>query len=134
LNDFYLPMMCNSTCRNLNIIYIIYCKSCPHLYIGQTNCLRKRFNIHKRNILTNNLNIDSDLNDGINVVKHFNQNDHNLRNNFGFLIFKNNIENLNDRLNLENQLQHLCLTLNIPLLNDRIADKYLYKNQIYLFK
>ncbi len=78
LNDFYLPMMCNSTCRNLNIIYIIYCKSCPHLYIGQTNCLRKRFNIHKRNILTNNLNIDSDLNDGINVVKHFNQNDHNL--------------------------------------------------------
>jgi hypothetical protein len=54
--------------------------------------------------------------------------------NFGFYIFKNNIQELNDRLNTENQLQHLCLTLNIPLLNDRIEDKYLYKNQIYMFK
>ncbi len=134
LNNFYLPIMCNSNCKNLNIIYIIYCKTCPHLYIGQTNNLRNRFNKHKRNILLNILSIDSDLNDGINVVKHFNQIGHTLNNNFGFYVFKNNIQELNDRLNIENQLQHLCLTLNIPLLNDRIADKYLYKNQIYLFK
>jgi hypothetical protein len=134
LNNFYLPIMCNSNCKNLNIIYIIYCKTCPHLYIGQTNNLRNRFNKHKRNILLNILSIDSDLNDGINVVKHFNQIGHTLNNNFGFYVFKNNIQELNDRLNIENQLQHLCLTLNIPLLNDRIADEYLYKNQIYLFK
>ena len=126
--------MCNSNCKNLNIIYIIYCKTCPHLYIGQTNNLRNRFNKHKRNILINILSIVSNLNDGINVVKHFNQIGHTLNNNFGFYVFKNNIQELNDRLNIENQLQHLCLTLNIPLLNDRIADKYLYKNQIYLFK
>ena len=43
------------------------------------------------------------------------------------------ITDLNDRLNLENQLIHLFLTLNIPILNDRIADKYLYKKQIFLF-
>ena len=85
-------------------------------------------------ILTNNLDYDSDINDGKNVVIHFNQKDHNLRKNFGFFIFKNNIQDLGDRLNLENQLQHLCLALNIPLLNDRIADKYLYRKQIYLFK
>ena len=72
------------------------------------------------------------MNDGINVVKHFNQKDHNLRNNFGFYVFKKNIEKLCDRLNIENQLQHLCLTLNIPLLNDRISNKYLYK--IHIFK
>jgi hypothetical protein len=83
--------------------------------------------------LINNLEVDSDLNDGENVVKHFNQRDHNLRNNFGFFIFKTNIQDLSDRLNIENQLQHLCLTLNIPLLNDRISDKYLYRKQIYLF-
>jgi len=78
-------------------------------------------------------------------VEHFNQYDHSLRKNFGFFIFKKNITNLCDRFkknitnlcdrfNLENRLQHLCLNLNIPLLNDRIADKYLYKNQIYLFR
>ena len=134
LNNFYLPIMCKSDCRALNVIYIIYCKICPHLYIGQTNCLRNRFNNHKRNILTNILDYDSDINDGKNVVIHFNQKDHNLRKNFGFFIFKNNIQDLGDRLNLENQLQHLCLALNIPLLNDRIADKYLYRKQIYLFK
>jgi hypothetical protein len=80
------------------------------------------------------LEINSDLNDGRSVVEHFNQYDHSLRKNFGFFIFKKNITNLCDRFNLENRLQHLCLNLNIPLLNDRIADKYLYKNQIYLFR
>ena len=80
------------------------------------------------------MEINSDLNDGRSVVEHFNQYDHSLRKNFGFFIFKNNIQDLGDRLNLENQLQHLCLALNIPLLNDRIADKYLYRKQIYLFK
>ena len=77
--------------------------------------------------------INSDINDGVNLIEHFNQKDHDLRKNFGFFIFKTGIPDLNDRLNLENQLIHLFLILKIPILNDRVADKYLYKIQIFLF-
>ena len=133
LNKFFLPIMCNSNCRALNLIYIIYCKTCLCYYIGQTNNFRNRFSAHKRNILINKTMINSDINDGVNLIEHFNQKDHDLRKNFGFFIFKTGIPDLNDRLNLENQLIHLFLTLKIPILNDRVADKYLYKKQIFLF-
>jgi hypothetical protein len=61
LKNFFLPIMCNSNCKALNIVHIIYCKTCPNLYIGLTNCLRNRFNVHKRNIQTNILEINSEL-------------------------------------------------------------------------
>ena len=71
LNNFYLPSM-NSNCRSLNLNYIIYyCKTCFRLYIGQTNYLRNRFLNHKRNILTNNIKLNTDLNDGQSLVNIF---------------------------------------------------------------
>ena len=88
LNNFYLPSMSESNCRSLNLIYIIYCKTCPCFYIGQTNNLRNRFRNHKRNILTKNIKSKPDLNDGVNLVKHFCQNDHNSRKNFSSLFSK----------------------------------------------
>ena len=70
LNNFYLPSMSMSNCRSLNLIYIIYCKTCFCLYIGQTNNLRNRFRNHKRNILTNNFKLNTDLNDVYEITKN----------------------------------------------------------------
>ena len=134
LNNFYLPMMCNSNCRATNIIYIIYCSKCFHYYIGQTNNLRRRFNKHKNKIIRNDLRIDTEINDGRNVVKHFNTKDHCVKENFRFFIFKNNIEDLSDRLNIETQLIHLFLKLDIPILNEKITDMFKYRKHTYLFK
>ena len=113
-NSFYLPIMRNSNCHSLNIIYIIYCKSCFFFYIGQTNNLRNRFNRHKRNI---QLNIQDD--ETVKLVKHFNLPDHFLKN-FSFFIFKTDIEILLDRLIQELFLCHLFSKLEIPILNDRL--------------
>ena len=44
LNNFYLPIMNNSSCNALNVIYILYCDICFHFYIGQRVNFRKRFN------------------------------------------------------------------------------------------
>ena len=132
LNNFYLPIMNNSSCNALNVIYILYCDICLHFYIGQTVNFRKRFNDHKRNILINNT--VSDLNDGINLYNHFNLNNHSLKN-LKFFIFKTNVNILMDRLNIECQLMHLFLKLNIPILNceTKITDIYHYRNHSYLF-
>ena len=84
--------------------------------------------------MTKNIKSNSDLNDSVNLIKHFCQNDHTLRKNFRFLIFKTDIIDLFDRLNLENQLIHLFLKLNIQILNVKILDLYLYKKTSVSFK
>ena len=132
LNNFFLPIMCNSSCKSVNIIYILYCSKCFHYYIGETINFKERFNKHKRNILINNTEIDEAFNDGVSLVKHF-QKDHYFKTDLKFFIFKTNITDKNDRLNIETQLMHLFLKLNIPILNDKIPDMFLYKKQIYLF-
>ncbi len=126
-NSFYFPIMRNSSCNSLNLIYIIYCKSCLFFYIGQTKNLKNRFNRHKRNI---NLNIQND--ETTKLVKHFNLPNHSLKN-FSFYIFKTDIEILLDRLIQENQLCHLFKKLEIPILNDRLPDIDHYKKISALF-
>ena len=68
------------------------------------------------------------------MVKHFNTKDHCVKENFRFFIFKNNIEDLSDRLNIETQLIHLFLKLDIPILNEKITDMFKYRKHTYLFK
>ena len=68
LNTFNLPIMSNSNCKSINLIYIIYCNKCLYYYIGQTNNFRNRFNAHKRNILLSIIDENS-LNDGFELYK-----------------------------------------------------------------
>ena len=57
------------------------------------------------------------------MITHFNQADHSVKN-IKFFIFKDQLEELNNRLNLELQLIHLFLKLEIPLLNEKIPSIY----------
>ena len=52
-DKFYLPILSNSNCNSINLIYVIYCNLCFHYYIGQTKNLKKHFDKHKRNIFKN---------------------------------------------------------------------------------
>ena len=133
LDNFYFPIMTNSSCDAKNVVYIIFCKSCYHFYIGQTNNIKNRIRAHKRNILINNYENEIETK---NLIKHFNLPNHSLRKDFTFVIFKKDINSLVERLNLENQLIHLFLNLKQNVLNDKyvLADIYKYKNHNYLFK
>ena len=124
---FFFPILRNTTCRSKYLIYILYCNCCFNYYIGQTKDFRKRFNKHKRNILLN-------IQDGKTnkLVNHFSLSNHSLYN-LNFFIFKDNILDLNDRLNQELQLIHLFLKLEIPLLNEKIPDIYIHKRHSILF-
>ena len=96
--------------------------------------MRNRFNKHKNKIINNDLNIDPSINDGRNVVKHFNLKDHCFKEHFRFFIFKKDIEDLYDRLNIETQLIHLFIKLDTPILNEKITDIFKYRKHVYLFK
>jgi len=56
-----------------------------------------------------------------------------MKEHFRFIVFKKDIVVLRDRLNIETQLTHLFLKLNIPILNEKITDLFHYKDHVYLF-
>jgi predicted GIY-YIG superfamily endonuclease len=154
--------MSNSNCNSKNLVYILYCNKCFQYYIGKTFSLRKRINCHKRNILIDKFNKRSSIynsyyysessssssssesehndfnesfvDDSINLYNHFNLNNHSLRENLKFFVFKNNITDQYDLLNTETQLIHLFLKLGINVLNVRIPNLYKYKRHINLFE
>ena len=126
-DKFFLPILRFTTCRSKNLIYILYCNCCFHYYIGQTKDFRKRFNKHKRNIRLHIQDGKTNI-----LVNHFNLPNHCLKN-LNFFIFKDNILELNDRLNQELQLIHLFLKLEITLLNEKIPNIYIHKNHSILF-
>ena len=90
--------MSNSNCNSINLIYIIYCNLCFHYYIGQTKNLKNRFDKHKKNIVKNLRDEKTTT-----LIKHFNMPNHSIEN-LNFFVSKNNIDDLNERLNQENQL------------------------------
>ena len=113
LKNFTLPIQRNTSCDAKNLIYILYCNLCFNFYIGQTKNFKKRFNKHKRNIRLCILDGKTNI-----LVNHFNKEKHTI-NNLKFFIFKDKIEVLDLRLNLELQLIHLFLSLEIPILNEK---------------
>lgn len=127
LKKFFLPIQVNSSCISKNLVYILYCNICYHFYIGQTKLFKKRFNSHKRNIRLMILDGKTNI-----LINHFNQEKHSLKN-IKFFIFKDNIDILNERLNIELQLIHLFLKLGITLLNEKIPSIYCHKKFLPLF-
>ena len=39
------------TCNSKNVIYVLQCASCNELYVGQTENLRNRMNLHKSHVI-----------------------------------------------------------------------------------
>lgn len=129
LNNFYLPIQSLSTCNSVSVIYIIRCKLCEFIYIGQSNKLKNRLKTHIKGCL---LNIES-FSSNICVVQHFNKSCHSTSRDLEFFVYKSDICNKWARLNLETQLIHLAIKLNVKLMNVLIPDPYYWKRSDKLF-
>jgi len=126
VNNFFVPIMADSNCKSLNIIYIINCKKCNHYYIGQSLSAGSRLKTHIKSVRLNRTSSDC-----VCVMEHFNGQDHQTLENFTFNIFNINIDNLIKRLNLESHLIHLFLKIGATLMNDFIPP--LYNSNVNLF-
>jgi hypothetical protein len=115
-DNFILPFFDNSDCNSLNVIYILKCNFCESFYIGQTNNLKNRI---KSRIYSIKSFIPFHKNNSC-VSIHFNLKPHNFLYHFSFCVFRHNVEDLNERLNIESFLINLFLKLKLKILNDFI--------------
>ena len=60
--DVHFKIRAQMSCDTLNCIYVLKCEGCSKLYIGETNNLRLRVNLHKSH---------ANINCGLNVSRHF---------------------------------------------------------------
>ena len=88
LNEFYLPILSNSSCSSEFVVYIIKCIVCNTFYIGQTELLSRRLNTHIRNCILNRYTLSSRCSG---VVEHFNTTNQCSMKNFTFSVFRSNI-------------------------------------------
>ena len=128
LNNFYLPLSTYSDCESKKIIYIILCKKCNnYFYIGESSrSVKERISEH-----INNIKKFIPYEKRVNSVSiHFNLLNHTL-NDFSFIIYEKDLEDT-IRFNLEAQMIHLFLKLNLNLINDVFPSIYnnIYKIQI----
>ena len=124
-------MLSHTSCNSLFVIYIIKCNACNSYYIGQTESLNRRLNTHIRSC---SLNLCSLSTQCTGVVKHFNSNNVCAMNQFSFSVFHANIVNKFERLNVETQLIHLLIDLDIKILNDLVPDRYYWNRNVKLFE
>ena len=129
LNDFILPFMNNCSCDSKFVIYIIRCLQCNIFYIGQTNCIKNRISAHLRSFFPNSAENKFEAS----IAHHFKFNHPNLGSVFRFYIFRNDIFNVFDRLNLESQLILLFKHLKVKIINQRINSPYYWKTNLSLF-
>ena len=128
INDFFLPIMADSDCKSVNIIYIFNCKKCNIYYIGQSISAGPRLKTHISSIRLNRTTSNC-----VCVLEHFNTPNHDTLKYFTFNIFNVNIENKWKRLSLETHLIHLFLKLGAILMNDRVPSIYYWHNNVNLF-
>jgi len=128
INSIYVPIMANSNCKSLNIIYILTCKLCNELYIGQTECAKTRLKTHIRVIRYNRTQSNC-----VCVMEHFNQLNHFGLKNFSINIFTTNLTNKWTRLNTETQLMHFFIKIGGILINELIPSLYYWYTNVNLF-
>ena len=119
-----------TSCSSGNAIYIIKFLLCDSYYIGQSTNCKHRLATHIRG---SKLNITT-FSSCTTVVNHFNSPNHLFENHFTFYIFRHNIIDKFDRLNLETQLIHLFLDLGCNLINVQIPDRYYWYHNTSLFR
>ena len=62
--NVYFKIKARMNCETMNCIYVLKCTGCHKIYIGETNNLRHRINLHKDHAAKNC---------GLNVSRHFYQ-------------------------------------------------------------
>jgi len=136
--NFFLPLRSFSSCLSIGIIYIICCFKCKCFYIGESGRTTKdRINEHLRNIK----NFKNDLikslvkaNENSAVAEHFNLSNHDVHNDFRFLIFEENVTNNVIRKSIETDLINLFKLFNIKLLNNIIKQPNINKISYLTFQ
>lgn len=116
IKGFKLPLFSDGNCLTSNLIYIIQCKRCGFIYVGETGTSAKvRISKHLSTIKLFNL-----LKYNPPVARHFNVICH--KKYFSFCIFLNFDENKDywHRRNIEKNLILLFLKLEFDLMNDKI--------------
>jgi hypothetical protein len=113
--NFILPIINNSNCNSLDIIYLIHCKFCNSFYIGQAKKLQSRMYNHIYDIKT-----FLAFKKTTSVSTHFNLKHHNFQKDFSFFVFRIDIVDLDARLNVESFLLNLCKKLKVNLMNEHI--------------
>jgi hypothetical protein len=113
-NGFKVPLCSNGNCDSVNAVYIIKCSLCDLFYIGQTSQkIKIRISQHLRTIEK----FHPFLNRTSEVGYHFNLKHHDPMVHFKFTIFKNNLNEINERLNIESLLIDLIDKFNKPVIN-----------------
>ena len=131
LNEFLLPILSHSTCSSKFVIYILKCNFCSSYYIGQTEDLYRRLRTHIRCC---KLKIVPNSSICSKIINHFHLNDNCTFDNFSFFVFRNDVTNKYQRLNIETQLIHLFIDLGLKVLNDFIPDRFYWYTNVKLFE
>ena len=117
-NNFHWPLVCNCNCKSLFVIYILKCLKCNCFYIGQAKSFEKRFEQHKRDIITfiPYYNVTSE------VGLHFNLKNHDYKKDLKFCIFNKDLNILDDRLSIETDMINIFKLNGVPLLNVKVPN------------
>ena len=123
LNNFYFPMITNSSCDSKGCIYIIVCLLCKNTYyIGETQSIKERMSTHRSTI--NNFDIYNTDKNKYEVGYHFALRGHRIKDHFRFLIFDKNIFEKEDRLSKETDVINLFKNNNMFILNSKSKQPY----------
>ncbi len=120
-NNFQLPMLSNCTCDSFNLVYIIFCVKCNVYYIGQTS---RKFSIRFKEHVINICKFKDLIICNTELSIHFNKSKHNLYSDLRFLLFKDELSDLNDRLSTETDLIHILKKLNLNVLNKMLPSAH----------
>ena len=125
IKNFFIPILCESSCQSSNIVYFIFCNICNYFYIGETQKSAKvRIYQHLYSIYNFSKNLDknlSNLENSLAVAEHFSRKNHSL-NNFSFSIFQKDLTDTSIRRSIEADLINLFVKLDQPVINKHIPN------------
>jgi hypothetical protein len=127
LNTFLFPSLSINNCFSLNCIYIIICTKCDAYYIGQTSDFKARLSQHLSSIRR----FEAYTKYTSEVGAHFSRN-HILKEDLKFIIFKENVSDLFDRLNIENDVINLFLNFKKHVINKFIPNHKFIKKFCFI--
>ena len=136
LNNIVLPILSNNNFDSSGIIYVISCKKCNRVYVGESKRkTKKRFLEHYKNISKFKYNIIesiSNFNNKSEIPIHFNSSKHCLKTDLELYVVINNLNDDQVRKSKETDLMHVFKALKIRLLNRKIPEQK-YISQLFFY-
>ena len=116
--------MSNCNCESDNLVYIIKCMKCKLFYVGET---QKQAKVRIYQHLNNIKNFQPYTKVRSEIAEHFNLKGHNIKDDFRFCIFKNELYTKNDRTSTEADIMNIIkLFSNKDVLINSIKPNFSY--------